>query len=250
MGLIVSLLTAVASLLFALTMLDQYLERRRPYQLVWTVGLLLYFTASAVEAWRGAFGTTEVAFRLWYYTGAMLVAAYLGAGTVYLLAPRRVGHIMMGVLVAVTLIGGILAFRATLSSDVVVALTSEEPLTSKNPATGESFYPGYVVAMTVLLNIYGTLALAGGALYSAVVFALRRAMPYRVVSNVLIFLGALISAAGGALDRFGFPDPHALALLVGVVVIYLGFLRSREVFQVYRIPFRHRAQPRPTSHRP
>ena len=240
MVLVISLLTAVASLLFALTVLDQYVERRRPYQLVWTAGLLLYCLASAVGAFREASGTTEVGFRLWYYTGAMLVAAYLGTGTVYLLAPRGVGHAVMGVLLAVTLVGGILAFSAPLSANVVAALPGGEVLASRDPVTGDSFYPSYVVVITVLLNVYGTLALVGGALYSAVVFAMRRAVAYRVVSNVLILAGALTSAAGGTLDRLGLPGPHALALLVGVVVIYLGFLRSREVFQVYRIPFRRR----------
>ena len=64
------------------------------------------------------------------------------------------------------------------------------------------------------------------------VFARKRILPYRVVSNVLIAVGALLSAAGGTLDRLGLPQPHALAILLGVVIIYIGFLRSRETFEM------------------
>ncbi len=57
-------------------------------------------------------------------------------------------------------------------------------------------------------------------------------LPYRAVSNVLIAVGVMISAAGGTLARLGLPEPHALALLLGVVIIYIGFLLSREAFEV------------------
>lgn len=239
MNIAIPLATSIVSFVFALTVLDQYLERRRSYQLVWTVGLKLYAFASLLQTlWLwGVDG--GVVFRLWYFAGAMLVAAYLGMGTVYLLVPRRIGHGIFAGLVVLTVVAGLLALGVRLQADV--ALLEGKTLASIVPGTeSERFYPGYVGALTAFLNAAGSLALVGGAVYSAIVFARRRAPGYRVVSNVLIAAGAFISAAGGTLERFDLPEPHSLALLLGVIVIYIGFLRSREVFALYRVPFWHR----------
>ncbi len=239
MNVAIPLATSVVSFLFALTVLDQYLEQRRPYQLVWTVGLVLYGVASLLHTMWAVGITGEVVFRLWYLTGAMLVAAYLGMGSFYLHVPKRVAHGVLGVLLLLSAGSAILALGVTLQGDV--ALLDGESLSSVVQGTeSQRFYPSYVGALTAVLNILGSLALFGSAVYSSIVFAKRRAPGYRVVSTALIAIGAFISAAGGTLERFDVPQPHAIALLVGVVVIYLGFLRSREVFSVYRVPFRRR----------
>ena len=224
MDVAIPLATSVVSLVFALTVLDQYLERRRAYQLVWSIGLILYFIASLIQGvWiLGVDG--EPFFRLWYLTGAMLVA-----------------HGVMAVLLVATVTAAVLALGTQLRGEV--ALLEGEALTSIVPGTDNvRYYPGYVGILTALLNSVGALALMGFAAYSAVVFFRQRAPGYRVVSNVLIATGAIIAAAGGTLERFDVPEPHAVSLLLGVVIIYVGFLRSREVFTAYRIPFRHRAK--------
>ena len=102
--------------------------------------------------------------------------------------------------------------------------------------TSRGFFPGYVTALTIILNSYGTIALIGGALWSGWSFWRRRERTCRVVSNVLIGV-VVLAAAGGSLDRLDIPEPHSFALLLGVIIIYIGFLRSQEVFAEYRIPF-------------
>lgn len=240
MDVAIPLATSIVSLVFALTVLDQYLERRRAYQLVWSIGLILYFIASLIQGiWLlGVDG--EPVFRLWYLTGAMLVAAYLGMGSVYLHVPKRAAHVVMTVLLVATVSAAVLALGTQLQGEV--ALLEGEALSSIVPGTETvRYYPAYVGILTALLNSIGALALVGFAGYSAVVFFRQSAPGYRVVSNVLIATGAMISAAGGTLERFDVPEPHSVSLLLGVVIIYAGFLRSREVFTAYRIPFRHRA---------
>ncbi len=233
----IPLATSLVSLLFAVTVLDQYLERRRMSQLVWTVGLLLYAVASLLQALWGMGVHGEAVFRLWYLTGAMLVAAYLGMGSLYLHVPRKVAHGVFVGLLVLTVVSAALALSVSLQASV--SLLEGEELASLVPGTeSERYYPAYVGIMTMLLNIAGSLALFGGAAYSAVVVVRRKAPSYRLVSNVLIALGAFLSAAGGTLERFDLPEPHNLALLAGVVLIYIGFLRSREVFEIYRVPFR------------
>ena len=240
MSIAIPLATSVVSFVFALTVLDQYLERRRAYQLVWTVGLFLYAVASLLQTLWMSGVETEAVFRLWYFTGAMLVAAFLGMGSVYLHAPRRVAHGVMVVLLVLNVVAGLLALGVELQADVDL-MEGQAPVSIVPGTESERFYPAYVGILTAFLNATGSLALFGSAVYSAIVFARRRAPGYRVVSNVLIAAGAFISAAGGTLERFDLPEPHAVALLLGVVVIYVGFLRSREVFTIYRVPFWHRA---------
>ncbi len=80
------------SLVFAVMVGDQWLRRRQPYQLVWTVGLLWYGISAGTEFLGGAFGWNEPLYRTWYLIGAFGVAAYLGLGTVYLLRSTRFGY--------------------------------------------------------------------------------------------------------------------------------------------------------------
>ncbi len=65
-------------------------------------------------------------------------------------------------------------------------------------------------------------------------------MPHRVVSNILIAVGAILPAFGGTLMRLGGSlTAFYLLELVGIIIIFTGFLRSREVFGLYRFPLIH-----------
>lgn len=89
---ILPLASAVLSLIFALMLIDQWRTRRRPYQLVWALGMLWYGLSAGTEWLGGAFGWSEPLYRAWYLIGAVWVAAWLGLGTVYLLARTRFGY--------------------------------------------------------------------------------------------------------------------------------------------------------------
>src|ERR671911_936191 len=85
-------LSSLLSFVFAALVGDQWLRRRQPYQLVWTVGLLWYGISAGTEFLGSAFGWSEPLYRAWYLIGAFGVAAYLGLGTVYLLNRTRFGY--------------------------------------------------------------------------------------------------------------------------------------------------------------
>ena len=95
---VIPLASSIVSLVFAVTILDQFFARRKPYQLVWTIGLFMYFISTGTEFWIGVWGLNQTVYRLWYLFGAIFVAAYLGMGTLYLLARRRTAHIIMAIL--------------------------------------------------------------------------------------------------------------------------------------------------------
>lgn len=89
---VLPLLSSTLSFVFAATLLDQWRERRRPYQLIWATGMLWYALSAGTEFLGGAFGWNEPLYRAWYLIGAVWVAGWLGLGTVYLLGRTRFGY--------------------------------------------------------------------------------------------------------------------------------------------------------------
>ena len=85
-------LSSALSFVFAAMVGDQWLRRRQPYQLVWTIGLLWYGISAGTEFLGGLVGWSEPLYRAWYLIGAFGVAAYLGLGTVFLLNRTRFGY--------------------------------------------------------------------------------------------------------------------------------------------------------------
>lgn len=83
--------SSMLSFLFFVLLLDQWLERRRPYQAIWAIGMLWYALSAGTEWIGGAVGWSEPLYKLWYLIGAIWVAGWLGLGTAYLLARTRFG---------------------------------------------------------------------------------------------------------------------------------------------------------------
>jgi hypothetical protein len=99
---VLPLASSLLSFVFAVFLLDQWRERRRPYQLIWTIGMLMYGVSAGTEFLGGALGWSELLYRAWYLTGAVWVAGWLGLGTMYLLGKTRFGY---GAAVSVVLAG-------------------------------------------------------------------------------------------------------------------------------------------------
>lgn len=242
MALSLAMATTIIGILFTLAVFNQYLSRGKPYQLIWSLGLLLYTIGAFIWLLREAMGTSDTIFRLWYLTGAMLVPAYLGTGTVWLLAPRGVSRVVTAVLLLVSVVALALVLSVSLRSPLA-HLPDSSALTARDPVTGESFFPAYVVVLTILLNTYGTIALVGGALWSVWQGWRQRreeggpAARRRAFSNSLIAVGAILPALGGSLEATRIAQPHLWMLLIGLLVLFAGFLVSAEVFERRAFPF-------------
>jgi hypothetical protein len=62
----------------------------------------------------------------------------------------------------------------------------------------------------------------------------------RVPATLLIAIGGIIVSSADALSRLGSTSFYSAAKLVALVLIFVGFLISTEVFREIRIPFTHR----------
>jgi hypothetical protein len=93
----------------------------------------------------------------------------------------------------------------------------------------------WVRAMTPLFNIYGLIALVGGAGYSSWLFWRKRALPNRMWGNILIAVGALIIGFVGTLTRLGIGDFLYVGELAAASLMFAGFrLASQPARQTTR----------------
>ena len=225
---------AAVSLLFTLMVFDQFLRRRKTYQIVWTIGLFLFTVAAFAQFLGSANGwrTDPNYYRVWYICGAMGTSSFLGMGTVFLIASRRVAVLTLVGLSVAFVAAAVLVFTAPVDVMALPTISTEE-------VKGTAF-PAYIRLLTPFFNIFGAGFLAFGAAQSAWVFWRKRIKLYRVVSNGFIFAGALTASAAGTIERFllaNGSDAFSLATLLGVTLIFVGFLVSIEVFNEFRVPF-------------
>ncbi len=336
MAILVPALTALLAFIFAIALIDQWLERRHTYQLVWAIGMLCYGVAAGAEAIAQASGWNELLYRIWFLVGGVWIVGFLGLGTAFLLAKTRFGYafalciFLAGLFTFLTPrrypteftdAGSLPALYFVIALAFAIAIAVETYFQNERwpriaavavvgvalaglalmlitplPAPGYSVAPGSNVPdatlfpsslrlLTPFTNVTGAFALILGALFSTYVFMpKRRVLDYslepgqkgdsflfnllispvaitvnflaslpgairalltgrlhsRVPATLLIAIGAFVPTVTDSLYRFGSPTLYELGHLVGLVLIFLGFLVSIEVFREIRIPFTSR----------
>lgn len=230
------LLAAICALVAAVFIFDQHLHRPRPFKLMWSLGLLFYGIAAAA-AFAGTIGHwTVLDYKLWYYFGGIMTAAFLGLGSCYLLTPRRVAQIFA---VLFIFLAGYAAVRIALyivPPDVAAHIASA-PTAEVTNVKSLPVLPGDLTIVAILMNIPGALWLFGGALWSAWTFWRKRTPGYRVISMALLALGAVFPSILTGLQRLGYSGGAALGEFLGALCLLAGLLISLDVFTVFRIPF-------------
>ena len=323
--------TSLLAIVFAITVFARWRSNGRRYLLFWGIGLTFYALGTAMEAAFGLFGWSPWIFRTYYLSGAVLTAAWLGQGTIFLLAKRWLPTASLVVLSLATLYGlyevGRADLEPTFMSDRLVSMISADNSTTSDqvlrlaaetvatpggalmdvwartiaeeaqidldqvtqapqrlgygvgkgdalvgtralmeqqgidvaqvatpPSPGSA--PIYVAqngrilgtilfapalelngsaivrtttnirSLTPFFNVYGTLALAGGAIYSAYIFWRKRVLYDRMIGNILIGVGAMSPALGGTLSKAGFPTALYISELIGIMLIFIGYTQA------------------------
>lgn len=206
---------------FAVVILRRYWERKGLHLLLWGIGMIFYGIGGFCEGYYGAFGWSSTVFRMWYLFGAILVAAWLGQGTVYLLAKKSWAHGLMVILVLGSIYGAYKVFGAELDPTLMTS-----SLHTGSEMSGHAIVTSGVRSLTPFFNLYGTVALVGGAAYSAWIFWRKRVLLHRSIGNILIAVGAMLPAFGGTFSRMGFSGTLYISEFLGAILIFVGFVRA------------------------
>ncbi len=207
-GAAVSVAAAIISAAFSFLVFQQWLARRKAYQIAWSVGLVMFAVAALMQGIAELYGWSVGIYKVYYFLAAPLVAV-LGVGSAFLVN-RRLG-------LAFALVTGILAAGfAWVVANAFVDVS----------AFSRSFPAGFGFAESVriwspLFTVPGSLALIGIALYSF--------WRTRLRFNLWIATGAIVAAGSGSLATFGATWALYLGEFLGIAFMFRGFLASRDV---------------------
>jgi hypothetical protein len=187
------------------------------HHLMWGIGLVMYGLGTLAEAFLSV-AYAPFMLHTWYLFGAILTPAWLGQGTIHLLVRRK--NVANGLLVFLTLLSifaAVKVFSLPISGEYNIGIpvsTQYKTVMARDSLT---------TTLLAIFAFYGTVALVGGALYSAYIFLRKRIMPQRVLGNVLIAVGGLSPAVGGTLAARGLGDILFASELLGAVLLFVGF---------------------------
>lgn len=214
------LATAVLGLVFTWLVFRQWLQRRKPHQLAWTVGLLFYSVAAVMESVSEYTRYWDpTVYRVYIVLAASLVG-FLGLGSLYLLVRRRIwGHIYL----AFNLVCLAVFFYGTFTTQLVTDAL-KPGITVGGTALGASL--SFPRIMSFPFNIPGAIFLLGGALISVWRFSRKREYSYRMWANVLIAAGTVVIAMVGGRARLGVTAGLYPAEMVASALLLAGFLMA------------------------
>ena len=218
----------LVSLALAATILERWIDRRRPQDLAWATSLGLFAAGAGALWWGASTGWSPSSFRAFYAFGAVLNVPILALGTIYLLADRRVAdRITVMTVLACTFAAGVV-MAAPLTGPLADHLANGSLTSDELPQGSAVFGAGPRVAAAVASSV-GALVVIVGSTWSMIRLGRIGGPVARrgVTGNGLIVAGALVLSWGGLLNSIldemtGF----AVSLLVGILLIFAGTLTA------------------------
>ena len=216
------------SLAFCLLTYDRWLRRRAAHDLAWTIAMALFALGAGSLWWAESRGWSANSFRVFFLTGAILNVPWLGLGTVYLLFGQRIGNAIRTVLVLLSgvAVGVVLTAPMKRAVDPDVFPTAKELF-----GIGPRLFAAHGSAIPALVIIVGALWSALRIMQHRVPAATTSARHAAIhpkqlaAGNLLIALGAIVLSASGTIaGRLGKDRAFAITLLVGVSVLFAGFI--------------------------
>jgi len=219
---------ALVAFAFALITFDRWQLRGQSHDLAWTIAMILFAVGSLAFWWAETTGWTLFIFRIFFVSGAVLNVAWLALGTIYLLTSKTTGDRVRKYLTSLS----------TFSIGVVlIAPAKREIVDGEFPSARQLFGVAPRVLAAVGSGI-PALIIIFGALWSTF-RVLRKVTPtmsqknVRIVyspkrlalGNVLVATGTIVlSASGSFAGRLGKDRAFAITLLIGVCILFSGFL--------------------------
>lgn len=226
---------ALVALAFALSTFERWLARRRRHELAWAVSLAMFCVGSTTLWYGAAKGWDGPTFRLFYLFGAVTNVPFLALGTIYLLGGQQRGDRWAAVV----------ALASAFAAGVVLVAPLRRPVPAHRLPQGSEVFGVLPRVLAATASGLGATVVLAGAAWSAWRFSRgRRASPLPsaapqapaapdrpapaarlVAANALIAGGTLVLGAGGLFNSvLDAMEAFALTLLVGVTLLFVGFL--------------------------
>lgn len=207
----------LVALAFTMSTTERWFSRHRPQDLAWSISLAMFTLASAA-LWTGtSLGWTGLRFRVFYLFGAILNVPILALGTVFLMGQPRQGRRWSLVV----------ALGAAFAAGVVSVAPLRQAIPIGRLPQGSEVFGALPRLLAATGSIGGTIVVIGGALLSVgrQVRSRGSGRSRTVGANVLIAAGVTVLGAGGLANSLvGEMEAFALSLVVGVALLFLGFL--------------------------
>lgn len=224
-------LAAAATLVaaaFAISTGDRWIQHRRPHDGAWTVSLVFFALGSAALWWAQARGWSLATFRMFFLMGAILNVPWLALGSIYLLFGRGVGD---------TTRTWLIGLSGAAAGVILIAPTKISDLAADELPKGKDVFGVAPRVFAAVGSGVAALVIFAGAIWS-VWRVLRSRQPSvgthrrnivdprrNAWGNALIALGTIVlSLSGTFAGRLGESRAFIVTLLVGVVILFAGFL--------------------------
>jgi hypothetical protein len=214
------LVAAAVAFMFSALLLQQFVRRRRSYQMLWALAMLMYAVASLAVAIGALSGWGRFGFQLYWLLGAVLNVPFLAAGELQLLLRNRT----VALALEVTLV-----FLVAYSISVVRGAAYNALSLAQRLPSGKHVFGAGTPAQRLpqWISIPSYLILVAGALWSAWRMRARPELKDRFVGTLLVALGATVIAGFGSFfAAVGWLAPFSVSLLIGIAVMFWGFLRA------------------------
>ena len=211
--LITAAVATLIGVIFAFSTFERWLSKHRKHELAWATSLSMFAIAAFALALGAQMGWNPFLFKVFFLFGAILNVPFLALGTVYLQAGESIGN----------KVGTVLVLLSFFAAGILIATPIIHPLPIHQLAQGSKVFGLLPRIFAGVGSGLGAMVVFGGAIYS---FVRTRTTRFRV-SNALIAIGTAITGASGLLNSvFGAMTAFAVTLVIGITVIYFGFLAA------------------------
>ncbi len=213
----IPILTTLLAIPFSLEIYRRYRQfPERLHLLWWALGIATYGVGTLTESLTTLLGWQEPIFRAWYVSGALLGAAPLAQGTVYLMLARKTAHVLTALLIAYVVVASIAVYLSPIDYAAV----------ETHRLSGRVFAWQWVRMFSPLVNLYAVVFLIGGAIMSALRYSADPSTRHRMWANVLIAVGAILPGIGGTATRMGHVEVLYVTELAGMLLTWTGYRMS------------------------
>jgi hypothetical protein len=197
----------------------QFLARHGQAQLLWAIAMAMFAVASLALTIGVLSGWSRTLFEVYWAFGAVLNVPFLAGGELVLLFRRR------WVLWAVWLV---LIFAVAFTFSVLQQASVDAGVLAQQLPSGKHVFGDGTAAhrLPQYFSYPAYFILLAGALWSAWKMRGRPELKDRFVGTLLIAVGATIVAGGATFAALGKLTGFVVTLVVGIVVMFWGFLRA------------------------